>query len=474
MPPPRVAILSFFAALLVTIKQRANGLSYQTSLSTLLDQQLAALSPEAETVLRVCVVLGRHSTLDRLMNALDIHQMQLLGAVRELERVHLVAPASPTIRPAHWLVAEAVERSTPPISLALTHRQAATTLEADSEETDASSRLWDCAEHWILAGDDVRAAQVVRKCVARATQIGRPREAAELLLRAAELIGGKLRGELICDAIQLADTSRESDVALRGFQAARQYGVRVEFEGAELVKIAAEQFQWQEREDTKERLGAWLRGDKTVKHRLRAACCALIFADHYVDQAFAAEVFETLREVESIATGPLRLAFLECLLIYQSSFGSLEESNAIAERLVALAQDMDPAAGAEVRRLAAVGFWRFGDTAKALLSFELSFAEAERAGLARLQLTVGVALIGAYYTLGDRRTAEAWLQQVERVARGVTALEESVAYANAQIAVALIRRDSRAASEWLEHVTKLTTGPGLDESAGGTASTNCA
>ena len=166
-------------------------------------------------------------------------------------------------------------------------------------------------------------AQVVRKCAGPANQIGRPREAAELLLRAAELIGGKLRAELICDAIQLADTSRESDVALRGFQAARQYGVRIEFEGAGLVKIAAEQFQWQEREDTKERLGAWLRGDKTVKHRLRAACCALIFADHYVDQAFAAEVFETLCEVESIATGSLRLPFLECLLIYHSSFGSL-------------------------------------------------------------------------------------------------------------------------------------------------------
>jgi hypothetical protein len=163
-----------------------------------------------------------------------------------------------------------------------------------------------------------------------------------------------------------------------------------------------------------------------------------------------------LNELSGEPDGALKLSYLKCLLVYHSTFGTLEQSAAIAESLLSLATEMDAAAAAEVRRMAGVGFWRFGDTTRAIASLESAFADAAKAGLAGMQLKVGIGLIGLYYSLGDRPKAQTWLKQIEGVARGVERFEDSAAYACAQTTMAFMRGDVTAASDWFVRATKAT------------------
>ena len=123
----------------------------------------------------------------------------------------------------HWLIAEAVNRLTSPIALRLLHRRAALTLEADTKGSSATT-LWDGAEHWTLAGESRRASVLVRKCAQHSLDIGRPREAAEILIRAAQMVVGDERIDLAREAIQLADAAGEYDVVVRASELVREFG----------------------------------------------------------------------------------------------------------------------------------------------------------------------------------------------------------------------------------------------------------
>ena len=124
----------------------------------------------------------------------------------ELETVHLIKRSGETIEAAHRLVAEAVNRLISPIALQLLHRRAALTLEADTRSISPTN-LWDCAKHWTLAGDSRRAISVMRECAEHTLEIGRPREAAEVLIRAAQMATSDERVDLARSALQLAEAS---------------------------------------------------------------------------------------------------------------------------------------------------------------------------------------------------------------------------------------------------------------------------
>src|SRR5581483_5083759 len=147
-----------------------------------------------------------------IVESLQLPELRLHLAVAELEAAHLLATPVGRIEPAHALVAESVTRLAPLISTRLAHRRAAIVLSQDGGEN--SSRLWECAEHWCAAGEAHRAAEVFRQCAQMAVRIGRPREAAETLLRAATMLSGRDTTDLIREAVLVADRAGEADIAL--------------------------------------------------------------------------------------------------------------------------------------------------------------------------------------------------------------------------------------------------------------------
>jgi DNA-binding SARP family transcriptional activator len=419
-------------------------------ISELLDQEIAALVPEAATTLRMCVLLGRQSLFDRLSSALELPQIQLYVAINELERHHLVTLIDGSVQPSHWLVAEAAERSATPASLALMHRRVATVLEQSTDESDLTSQLWDCTEHWILAGDDARAAELVRKCASSATRIGRPREASELLLRAATMLSENRRSELLSEAIQLADSVSETDVVVRGFGFAKSHGIRVDFEGAELAELFARQSECSDVDDLRDRLLAWLANGTATRLRLRAALALLILAEHLVSRELADIVFATMKDIECPQNTHEQLTFLFCLLVFHSTFGSLEECRSTADRLLGMCQRLDSIAAADVRRKVGIGVLRLGDVARAIEILEAAYTEAASCRLLRLQLNLAVALIGIFASVGNFLEQGHWLDEVERLAREEPTLSESPLYAALHADLACNRRDPDMAEYWLE------------------------
>jgi hypothetical protein len=434
------------------------------NLSALLDQQLAALSANGAAALRMCVTLSRHCTLGRLSAALELPHIELQKCILELERTHLVVLDDGRVQAGHWLIAEAAERGTPPIALALMHRRVATLLEHEIDHAGDSSALWDCAEHWILAGDDARATRLVRECATRATQIGRPREAAEALLRAAAMVSGKRRTELAREAVQLADSANESDVVIRGFRFAKQHGLSVEFDGSELAELIATQLEWRSPDQLKEKLLHWVTPDRTPRQRLRAALSALIFADDHGDRDVAATIFRFLQDRPTDLESSLQSILLECLVIYHSSFGDIDDSRSVANSLLALAERMAPQSAADARRKAAVALWRLGDTSSALCALEAAYADAVNSGLARLQLGIAAAIATGFTDLADSQRQNAWLAEADRVAREVPALQSTALYLAVRTDIACVEGDDHAMRESLERVLA-----SMDRTQGGRA-----
>src|SRR5262249_51322222 len=87
--------------------------------SDLLDQKIRALSQNATTVLGTCVALGRHSEISRVLNCLEMPQIDLQLAVGELESVNLIVHRDMRVEPAHSLVVEAATRLSSPLALRL-------------------------------------------------------------------------------------------------------------------------------------------------------------------------------------------------------------------------------------------------------------------------------------------------------------------------------------------------------------------
>ena len=184
----------YLTSLLSHLRQTGERFTIPASINLLVDQRLATLTEAAALVLQTCVLLGKYSTLERIAPALNLPQYLLLGALKQLETTQLIEHDGDGVQPAHWLIADAVRRNVGQLELQQSHRRiAGLLLNEEATRTQSSGVLWDCGEHWIAAGDAGRAAGAMRECSRHALEIGQPRDASELLLRAALLAPPDLR-----------------------------------------------------------------------------------------------------------------------------------------------------------------------------------------------------------------------------------------------------------------------------------------
>lgn len=367
------------------------------TLSALLDQQLIALSSDALSVLSMSVALGRHSNLANLVRALEIPHIQLQGAIRDLELHCFLSLVEQRIEPAHWLISEAVIRSASPIAKRLLHRRVAEVLESEAGATPSPQIYWDCAEHWMLADDQSRAGRAMQACAAHSLKIGRPREAAEILLRAGSLVEGEARANFVIGALRIADGATELEVVLQGLEFAQQNAIAVTDESIELAGLAAQISVREDVEGAAERLRKWLRPTTPWENRLRAATTCLILADQNSQPSLAREAFEAVtHDIEQQSTSIPLLVFL---MIFHSRFDSVTQSIELAEMLLRLLEDATPMAKLDLQRKVATAFYRAGDFRRAADICETTLVGAKAMATGRLQFALLSLLVGIYADL---------------------------------------------------------------------------
>ncbi|HEY9228291.1 MAG TPA: AAA family ATPase [Gemmatimonadaceae bacterium] len=421
-----------------------------STISSLLDQQLATLGPEAFSVLSICVTLGRHSSIDHIVDALGISHLQLQTALRELEASHLISLAGRRVEPTHWLVAESVNRSTPPIAQSMLHRQAALLLERKSETNEVASRLWDCAEHWILADEHGHATRAINSCADYSMEIGRPREAAEALLRAAAIMPRGNAISLATRAVQLADTAGEMDLVCRGADFVRSRDGTINYHGFELAEIFARTANQTDMAMGFEALRPWLSENKPLDLRVRAAIAAVVLADSDSNAKNAHETFSAIsKELELVRVGDdiPRLTFL---LIYHSRFGTIDISLLVAEHLLQLAQNLDDAQAAVIQRRCAAAFFRAGLFERGAAVLTTAFENARSHGLLRLQCVAASMLAGIHYDLRNDEVGKLWYSRAEAIADQVEGFRGSLADFITDAEIACTRGDSAKAKQALE------------------------
>lgn len=407
----------FFLRCLVThFLTSGERFSVPTSLSLLLDRLVASLSEEARALLGMCVALARHASVERLMLALELPYSIVQSAVRELELSHLIVSNDRNVEAAHWLVAETIARASTPISLQLTHRRVATILEREAQDAGVPAQFWDCAEHWILANEPARAAQAMRRCSMHSLKIGRPREASEVLLRAATMSSGHERVALATEAVQIADAAGELDLLRRGADIVQSCGGAIEYDGFEIATAFVRVAEMDYGPDFREQLLSWVKHRTSIRHRLTAGIAALILADQDAIPELGTQVFEILSSVLPAPQKTADLLALKFLLIYHSSFGDRDASLDIAHRALVHANELEPAVAAGIQRLAAVALLRAGLVDEARAVFGRGYANARESGLLRLQLIIASMLAALAFDLGDDSGSTNWLSIADALA----------------------------------------------------------
>jgi hypothetical protein len=423
-----------------------------STLSALIDQQLLSMSPDAFSVLSMCVALGRYSDIEHLVAALEITHLQLQNAIRELEAASLLATLGGRIEPAHWLIADSVTRVVSPIARKLLHRRVAQTLESEAAQTRSASSYWDCAEHWILADEPLRAGAALETCASHSVGMGRPGAAAELLLRAANLLAGEARARFLRRCIELAELANEPAVVLQAIETARCFGILIEIPDLELIEANARLVVQDDTGFACDTFRRWLEESRPIASRLRAAACLLTLAIVNCDMDLANEALRRLNPELGQKDQALETKVLAFLMVYESRFGNKDSALMLANRLLSIVNDEPPAFAIEIKRKCAIVCILEGEVAQGIEILQAAFAEASVHGLTRMQCLLGGCLSDFTAALGDDISHQHWAAVLDSVTDSVmdSRMYADIAFQRAERAC--LSGDRRTARRWIDAI----------------------
>ena len=157
----------------------ADGLPRPDSLSQLIGQQLARLSPAALQLARVAAVAGVDFSIPLAESLLGRNALELADGWAELEAQHVLRGDSF----AHDLIHDAVLQGLPDVIARHLHGQTADWLEREGQSNEPAR----IAAHWEAAGQRARALPALRAAAERAHRALREGERIDFLLRAADI-----------------------------------------------------------------------------------------------------------------------------------------------------------------------------------------------------------------------------------------------------------------------------------------------
>lgn len=392
------------------------------TLAALLGRRLDSLSAHARTVLQFCVLLGKNATLSLLADAIQLPRIDLLPVIAELERARLVHDDNGRLAPAHPLIAEIAEQQLSPLERRFAHRCIATVLEPLATDSDSAALGWDCAEHWLRAQEAAKALDSVRRCAAHAMAIGRPRAAAEMLLRTSTLhLRPDEQTAIGRDAVLAADAANEPELVFRAMTLLREKQGPREHDEIEFAKFRAVARTFQDASDLEgQLLSCVVAVDASPDHRVAAATSLLKYCDAQGKRTVALNAIAALsEEVLRQATALTRLEFL---LVRHAGFGDSTEAAAIATEILTRCSGATSAARLRIQLNASLAYWRAGCLKRAIETALACFEESTKANAYRSSLNSALRVAEFYFDSGREEFGREWLQRSFAITRDVPGL----------------------------------------------------
>ncbi|HKN67385.1 MAG TPA: AAA family ATPase [Gemmatimonadaceae bacterium] len=395
------------------------------TLTELLQRRLEQLSPEATRTLEACVVLAKNCSFRRLEKVLEIPRHQLLRAIEELDDRGLIEVSDGFIVSSHALLSDAVDRRMAPSVKSMLHASVAAILQQEIDSSSAGHLQWDCAEHWRLAGDDERAASVLRRCANDSIRIGRASDANATYMRMLSLKStDAARLEIVEAALLSLDAGvswKDAEILLEERKVLRRR-LQISDSTHDHGEIVGFSKSFREGRAPEGYLGQLTRcvtaRDASERHKLSACRQLIMLAEMTLDPAPAEFAYRVAMECTA---EPLRCAMTA--MMFHTCFGSPAEAKGLASLVFDQTQD-DPAflpyvlnsAYAESR----IGNWEVAE-ARFHHGLELARRGNTRAG----EMHARFFLARMYYSIGRYDAARTWYNNFTELLSEI-ASEESV------------------------------------------------
>jgi hypothetical protein len=315
------------------------------SLTSVLNERLGRLDRESLQLLQTCALLENNSTLSRIEAVLEYPAARLLESIDSLGLAGMIqanesdSKFGARLLSKHELLSSAAIARLSLPALRFLHRRIGEVLEKEIDKQFSAGTLWDCAKHWQLAGDNLRAYELASACASYLLGVGLP-------LEASEAYGRVLRYAVTDD--QRLDTLRSQTAAFYHMNAwpnvietaskVRQMEKRLRpqpsyHDDIELMELRA---QWQ----TFDWYGCFKRylqclSCKTAspEHRAEAGVRALMLATNLVDVTTTKNIYQTIRNLESLE--PLSpAARLQTEMVFHANHGDIDRAVTSAKRLL--------------------------------------------------------------------------------------------------------------------------------------------
>jgi DNA-binding SARP family transcriptional activator len=407
----------------------------------LITSRIDELSDDGMLVLLALTVLGKHATVRRVLSVLDMPLHTILDIGRRLEDEGLLALTNDVVRLAHPLIGEVVGRRASGFAVAATHHKVAELLAR--EAGDSAALLWDCAEHWVAAGENERARGAFVACAQHAVAIGRSREAAQTWLRASELrLSPEDRESLKRAAALAAQVGLEHDLVLE-ILSRMDARTRVHDE-LEIAEWTARAVTFQLVDGIEQRaLECMAAIDASTEHRASTALWLLKYADSHGRRDLAKQAVACIRELEP--RGLPALVAAEFDMVFECAFGSAIRCITAAKRLLAIVERLSVGQRPHFQMNAGYALWQSGDFDAATDAFSRAYENAHRVGSSRTCLRTALHLWQMNLDLGRDDDAAHWRGFADDCARSHPELVETFDVVTSDIYVALSLRDASTA-----------------------------
>jgi DNA-binding SARP family transcriptional activator len=412
------------------------------SLTGLIGKRLERLGHQTFAVLQIATILGKNCSVERLASAAGLPHATFLAVLAELNATGMLerGGASSDIT-LHALIGDAVLQRASAAALAASHAHIAALLEAETEHAPDTALLWDAAEHWLGAQRHERAADAFRRCAKQLLTMGRPRDAAELLCRAAERIGTGFDRELALEGAHIAAEAREHDIVLQATELLRRFGWTPGHDALELAELVARVVWLNDDAAAHARLVSCINQPEMPEHRREAAHEMLRSAAHNLDKSAADLAYSVLTESVKREDSREEASELATSLFYHVPFGDLDFVESRIPAFLSCAGGLPLRQASEIRRRAAVMYWFTGHPDEALAGWMSEFEDVKQLGLIRAQFDTALMLATTNADLGNVAAAEAWLLVATEFADAVPALRGTIEFLAHRMDAAAARQD---------------------------------
>jgi hypothetical protein len=367
--------------------------------------------------LQACAVLGKNATLERVEAMLDQPRTNLLDAFDELEHARLVFLQDGKLACQHGLLLEAALARASKAAFSYLHRKAGTTMALALRRDCQVSLAWDCARHFLSAGEPSQATALLMDCARHALELGRPLDADEILKSALDLpLSPTDRAAILAErshALRAADQWDDVVRVLSELTALQSPGGRLEHNDHELQLISAK---WAAGHDAKGLLGSLrdccIQKISAPTHRLLAARSAFMVADNICECQVANDIYQVIAADLASQNAP-EFDRLYCSMVYNAAFGDITAAEYAARELNGiLAGRPDIREICLARTHVAEVLREAGHPRESLSLLQAAYREAIDNSLLWLACLAGRRLAWQYLDSGDYRTAAEWVEAV--------------------------------------------------------------